>query len=89
MAGLIFSAGGLLVGMTFWVSIRHLHQWRKDRTRLMPLHIGAIALSYNLLLVSLLTREDVVQWRALIYAPAIAIGVIGMIAMLKYQNGNH
>lgn len=83
---LIQTLGALLCGMTIVVAVRHLHQWRQDRTRLLPLHVGVIALSYNMLLASLLTRDEGLTWRVAIYGPAIALGVWGMVVMIRYQH---
>lgn len=48
---------GFLLGGTVMVAVQHLRIWRKGPAkRLLPLHIALIALSYDLLLVALMTR---------------------------------
>lgn len=85
MRAVLVSLCGFLIGMTTVVAVRHIGQWRRDKTRLMPLHVWMIALSYDLLLISLLSRDEPLNWRAVIYGPAIVLGVAGMVTMLRYQ----
>lgn len=83
----VWIVGGFVLGATFMVAVRHLQAWRHSPAkRLLPLHVWTIALSYDLLLVALLTRTGPADWRAGIYIPAILLGAAGMVVMLRYQS---
>jgi hypothetical protein len=83
----VWMAGGLVLGFTFVVAWRHLQAWRRSsEKRLLPLHVWCIALSYDGLLVSLLSRTGPVDWRGSIYIPAILLGLVAMLAMHRLQS---
>lgn len=75
---------GFVLGSTFLVAVEHFRAWRKDPAgKLIPGHVAAIAFSYDLLLIALMTRP--LDWRAAFYIPALALGGIAMFFMLRYQ----
>lgn len=83
----VWILGGFVLGATFMVAMRHLRMWREStHKRLLPLHVWTIALSYDLLLAALLTRTEPADWRAFIYIPAILLGAVAMVVMLRYQS---
>lgn len=84
----VYVLGGFILVTSFVVSVQHFQQWRSaPGNRLMPLHIALIALSYDLLVITLLSRTDQQPtWRIFVYAPALAIGAYALFVMLRYQS---
>lgn len=77
-------AAGFLLATTLAVALTHLRLWRADRTRLLPLHVGIIALSYDLFVAALLTLP-LDNWRVALYLPALALGLAGMFVIGRHQ----
>jgi len=85
---IVWLLGGVLVSLTFMVTWDHLHTWvrkGKDKSRSLPLHVWTVALSYDLLVIALLTRTGPLDWRAFIYIPALLLGVFAMYVLVKHQ----
>ncbi len=85
---LVWLLGGGLVSLTFMVVWDHLRTWRrkgKDMRRMLPLHVWTVALSYDLLVITVLSRTGPLGWRAFIYVPALLIGVFAMYVLVKHQ----
>jgi len=83
----LYMLGGFIIGSSTLVAVQFFRRWRKEPhgARLLPLHVWALAISYDLLVITLLSRFDVFTWRALLYGPALLLGVAAMVAMLRYQ----
>lgn len=77
----------IIANLTFAmvVMIRYYRTW-KDLGRKgqpLPLHVWLVSASYYLLLVSLATRT--LDWRALIYVPALVAGVASSVVLLRVR----
>lgn len=92
MVQLLLSASAFLFGMTLVVSIKYWLRWKRLRPQpaLLPLHIWTVALSYDLLLLGVafqaLTR--VRWWHPYIYLPAMLLGAVAMVVIVKHQHDN-
>ncbi len=82
---LVWIMGGYVLGTTLLVVWTHFVMWRANVSLLLMMHVWAIALSYDLLIVSLLTRTGPLDFRALIYVPGLLLGAVGMTVLLHYQ----
>ncbi|MCW2758049.1 MAG: hypothetical protein JWO46_1795 [Nocardioidaceae bacterium] len=76
---------GVLLATTALVAIQHIRLWRADRTRLLPLHVGIIAISYDLFIVAVMTLP-LQTWRVWIYTPALLLGLFGMLVITRHQD---
>lgn len=96
----LLTLSSFLVGMTLVISVRHYFVWQRrssdDWRGLLPLHVAAIALSYDLLLIyatieTLLRIEDdadVVWWRGAILVPAYITGYVAMFIIGRLRSKN-
>lgn len=74
----------VLMAYSFLVLWRHFRMWRRYRWAKLPLHVWLIALSYYLLLLSLVTRS--LDWRALLWMPGVITGIFAMRAIWHAQD---
>ena len=81
LSGLIFYYSG-------YVIFNHIRLWRQTGRNLLPLHVWLISISYNGLVVSLLTDERDFQLRFWIYVPSLLVGVFSLHILAK-QQGRH
>lgn len=77
-------AGSFLLTCTVLVTAQYFVAWARNRhARLLKMHVWLIALSYDLLLVAVMTRP-LDDWRAALYVPAVFLGAAGMYAVMRH-----
>ena len=77
-------AGCFLLTCTVLLTGQYFIAWTRDRqARMLPTHVWMITLSYDLLLVAVMTRE-LDDWRAILYVPAVFLGAAGMYAVMRH-----
>jgi hypothetical protein len=83
----VYILGGFVLGSTLLVAAQYFARWRSAPSgrRLLPLHVWTLAVSYDLLLLSQLSRFEPFDWRTFLYVPALLLGDAAMIAMLRHQ----
>lgn len=81
----VWLLGGYLLGTSLIVTYEHFRVWRAGRGRLLPLHVWSVAVSYDLLIVIVLTRTGPLDAQAVIYIPALLLGCVAMTVLIQHQ----
>lgn len=78
-------ASGLIFYFSGHVIYRHIRLWMSTGHNLLPLHVWLISISYNGLVISLLTNERDFHTRFWIYFPSLLLGVFSLYILSKGQ----
>lgn len=85
VAVLVLIEGLIIVLMTFTALVfrRYYQAWKviSRKGRMLPHHVVLVSASYYLLLIALASRQA--DWRAAIYVPALILGILAMISLLR------
>lgn len=77
-----------IIGSSLLVAAQFFLRWRATvrGSRLLPLHVWTLALSYDALLVmGVAYWPHAPTWVACLYVPTLLLGVAAMVAMLRHQ----
>ena len=81
----VWVLGGYLLGTSLIITLEHLRVWRRNQSHLLPLHVWTVAVSFDLLIVHVLTLAGPLDWRAFIYLPGLLLGCISMTILMVHQ----
>lgn len=93
---LLTSMSAFLVGTTLVISVTYFNAWRRRGVTtwrgLLPLHVFAVTLSYDLLLIYAtieitfrLADESPASWRLPLLAVAYVLGLVAMHTIFKFR----
>ena len=79
--------GGIVFVLSGYIILHHFRAWRSrdERTRLLPLHVWLIAVSYNLLVISHMLRVPRTDLAFAFGSTALLVGIYSLWVMVKLQ----
>ena len=86
---IIHLLGGVVFSLSGFVIYKHIKRWQANkRYSLLPFHVWTIALSYDLLVLSLMTRIPRGDWAFVFGCTGLLLGICSLSILVRFQIKN-